>query len=153
MKRKNLNISGRNNRGSTKLSACIQRVTWQQPQTNCSLGSLTPFCSKKSISAAKTAVIIYRPGRGRGLRLSSGIRHRNQWTAKASELGKITIAESLNKVLFFKVWRKVILTNDCFCTFQSQLRFESNFTIEMNCILITGWNTVTKMLFCRNKLG
>ena len=37
--------------------------------------------------------------RGRGL--SSGIRHRNQLTAKTLQRGEIAIAESLNKVLVF----------------------------------------------------
>ena len=61
-------------RESTKPSACIQPVRTQVLLTNCSSGTLTPLCSKKSISAAKIKlrflgeVIIYglRSGRGRG---------------------------------------------------------------------------------------
>ena len=40
-------------------------------------------------------------GGGGGRGLSSGIRHRNQLTAKALQRGEIAIAESLNKVLVF----------------------------------------------------
>ena len=53
-------------------------------------------------------MIIYRlvrgwggEGGGGGRGLSSGIRHRNQLTAKALQRGEIAIAESLNKVLVF----------------------------------------------------
>ena len=51
-----------------------------------------------------------------------------------------------------KIWWEVILTNNFFWTYQNQLRLESNLTTEMTWILITAWNTVTKMSFCRNKL-